>query len=1153
MYKRIVSLLMAAAMTFGSAALLPEGTFDIKTGITASAEGESSGVLNGEVKWELENGVLTLSRYDEHVMGLLPSYDKGKSPFYGRTDITSVVIMPSVQWSIGSYLFEDCKNLSSVTIPDTIDGIGEGAFSGCKSLEGITLSDNIYSIGKFAFTDSGLKSITIPKTITYIQEYAFSGCTSLEEVNIPDSVTRLDRYAFAGCTGLKDLKLPSSIETIGRGAFTYCPSVTEVTLPEGVKSIGENAFENCYGLKKMTLPSTLTSIGPGAFRKCQELSSINLPNNLKSIGFEAFEYCRNITSITLPNGLKTISNNAFSGTRITSITIPDSMTKIDDHAFSNCGVLTSITIPSSVETIGAAAFSNCHSLEKIVIPKGVKTIGSGAFGSCSSLKDISISNTVTLIADGAFQDCNSIKSITIPRSVKTLGRRAFYHCWGLTSFIVPNGVETIGEECFAKCKNIKSITIPGSVKSIGNGAFSECSELTSMTLPKGITSIGASMFKDCTKIRSITIPSTVTSVGNDAFNNCTAIKSLTLPSGVTSIGNGAFYNCTGLKDFRIPGKVTSIGDRAFYNCTALTGITIPSGVTSFGIEAFYNCMGLKSINIPKLTNTIGDRAFYLCTGIKTVTFPDTPISIGNKAFGFCKTNGEETKLPGFLIRCYWNSSAENYAKDNGLNYEIADAKHHAAKKATCTQNGNIEYWTYQGYYYSNGRLTSIIKKENIVTKATGHRWGAPTYTWSADNKTCTASRVCKNNKNHVQTETVSATAKTAKATCTTNGSATYTATFKNAVFKPQTKKVTLKATAHKLGAWRTTGYNVDKKTAVQTRKCLCGKNTETKVVKNAVVRYAGSDRAQTASLISSGMYKTADTVVLATGFDFHDALAAVPLASAYNAPLLLADRDNISAKTLAEIKRLKAKNVIVVASTNSKDQNGNDAAIKRKVYDQLKTLGVKVTKLVGNSYYETAKKVAQQLQKKTGKAPNYVFFTTDKNYADALSVSPVAAILKAPVFYVDPKGKLNANTTYYLKSVKSSVKKVFIVGGTNAVSNDVVTKIKAVLPGKTVQRFDGADRYATCVRINNAFKSTLTGDSVCIAKGYNFPDALAGGVFAAKNKAPLFLADKLDAKATISKTQANYLYIKNPSKLYIFGGENAVPTALVKTISKACV
>ena len=106
---------------------------------------------------------------------------------------------------------------------------------------------------------------------------------------------------------------------------------------------------------------------------------------------------------------------------------------------------------------------------------------------------------------------------------------------------------------------------------------------------------------------------------------------------------------------------------------------------------------------------------------------------------------------------------------------------------------------------------------------------------------------------------------------------------------------------------------------------------------------------------------------------------------------------------------------------------------------------------------------------------------------------------------------------------------------------------------KSATRFAGDDRYETCVLINKSFAKYLTGKSVCIAKGYNFPDALAGGVFAAKQKAPLFLADKLDDKATISKIQSDYLYAKNPSKLYIFGGETAVPTALVKTIAKACV
>ena len=214
---------------------------------------------------------------------------------------------------------------------------------------------------------------------------------------------------------------------------------------------------------------------------------------------------------------------------------------------------------------------------------------------------------------------------------------------------------------------------------------------------------------------------------------------------------------------------------------------------------------------------------------------------------------------------------------------------------------------------------------------------------------------------------------------------------------------------------------------------------------------------------------------------------------------------------------------------------------------------VKVTKLDGANYYATAKKVADQLKIKTKKAPTSVFITTDKNYADALSASPVAAILGAPILYVDPKASLNATTKNYLASIKKSVKNVYIVGGVNAVSAKVEKAILNTLGKKSATRFAGDNRYDTCVKINKAFAKTLTGKSVCIAKGYNFPDALAGGVFAAKQKAPLFLADKLDAKATLNNVQSSYLKSKNPNKLYIFGGETAVPTQLVKTIAKSCV
>ena len=516
----------------------------------------------------------------------------------------------------------------------------------------------------------------------------------------------------------------------------------------------------------------------------------------------------------------------------------------------------------------------------------------------------------------------------------------------------------------------------------------------------------------------------------------------------------------------------------------------------------------------------------------------------------------------------WKASIWTWAKDNKsctVKFVCANDKTHTTTKkttnitvkttaATCTTAGKKVYTakiTLNGKTYTNSKTVTL--------KAKGHSWNASTWTWAKDNKSCTVKFVCANNKSHTKTvKTTKITVKTTAATCTKAGKKVYTAKATlNGKTYTKTKTVTIKALGHKFSAWKTTSFNVDKKTAAQTRKCTRGDKTEKRTLKNAIVRFAGSNRAETAALISnagkSGMYKTASTVILATGFDFHDALAAVPLASAYNAPLLLADRDNLSDKTIAEIKRLKAKTVIVVATTTAKDQNGNKAAIGDNVYKQLKALKVTTVKLTGKTYYETAKKVADRLKAKTKKAPTSVFITTNKNYADALSASPVAAALKAPILYVDPKAKLNSVTKKYLTSIKSSVKKVYIAGGVNAVSKNVEKEVLSALGKKSATRFAGGNRYETCVKINKTFAKTLTGKSLCIAKGYNFPDALAGGVFAAKIKAPLFLADKLDAKATISKTQSSYLKSKNPSKLYIFGGETAVPTQLVKTIAKASV
>ena len=114
------------------------------------------------------------------------------------------------------------------------------------------------------------------------------------------------------------------------------------------------------------------------------------------------------------------------------------------------------------------------------------------------------------------------------------------------------------------------------------------------------------------------------------------------------------------------------------------------------------------------------------------------------------------------------------------------------------------------------------------------------------------------------------------------------------------------------------------------------------------------------------------------------------------------------------------------------------------------------------------------------------------------------------------------------------------------ISDDMAAKAAKALGLSKATRVFGANRYSTCVAVNNTFKSALTGTAVCVATGMDFPDALAGGVFAAKNSSPLFLAS-----GSLNTEQREYLKARTTNIIYVFGGTGAVPNALADKIAKA--
>ena len=216
----------------------------------------------------------------------------------------------------------DCKNITSIAIPDSVTSIGDYAFYYCPSLTNITIPDSVTEIGIYAFCKcTSLTSITIPNSVTEIKEGAFSNCTSLTSVTIPDSVTEIGNSAFSNCSSLTSVNIPNSVTSIGNGAFYGCTSLTSATIPDSVTEIGNFAFSNCDSLTSVTIPDSVTSIGERAFTYCTSLTSVTIGNGVTSIGEMAFTYCISLKEVyckptTPPTGGSGMFGSNASGRRI---------------------------------------------------------------------------------------------------------------------------------------------------------------------------------------------------------------------------------------------------------------------------------------------------------------------------------------------------------------------------------------------------------------------------------------------------------------------------------------------------------------------------------------------------------------------------------------------------------------------------------------------------------------------------------------------------------------------------------------------------------------------------------------------------------------------------------------------------------------------
>ena len=264
-------------------------------------------------------------------------------------------------------------------------------------------------------------------------------------------------------------------------------------------------------------------------------------------------------------------------------------------------------------------------------------------------------------------------------------------------------------------------------------------------------------------------------------------------------------------------------------------------------------------------------------------------------------------------------------------------------------------------------------------------------------------------------------------------------------------------------------------------------------------RISGKDRITTSVEISKSAYTTSENVVLASGFNFADALSAGQLASALDAPLLLSSQDKLDSQTKNEIDRLKAKKVYVVGGDNAISKTGIDTTLKSENID--------VTRLEGQDRYSTSQKVMEKTKEIIN--PEYLLIASGKNFPDALA---------ATGFFVNHKSVmvLSDGVTYPQSNLQE-----IAIGGKNQLP----------LKGFKGKRVSGKDRYETALEI--AKLSFDKNNNAILASGQVFADSLSAVSLTKKHNAPIILTQS----NSLTENAKKYLNGKN---VFIVGGEKTV-------------
>ena len=212
----------------------------------------------------------------------------GNNAFHSYCADVSQIEFPKTITDVGYQAFRGTEWLNSIQMTDYVM-IGDATLAYFRVKENaVVIPEGVKHIGAAFFRNSDITSVSIPTSVESISEKAFYYCTALSEINIPDTVDYIDIDAF---TGTPWLTMQEEFVIVGdQILLTYHGESEQVVLPENIRLIAPGAFANSI-IKEVVLPASVTKIGREAFSACLNLEKVNFPESIQVIETKAFIMC----------------------------------------------------------------------------------------------------------------------------------------------------------------------------------------------------------------------------------------------------------------------------------------------------------------------------------------------------------------------------------------------------------------------------------------------------------------------------------------------------------------------------------------------------------------------------------------------------------------------------------------------------------------------------------------------------------------------------------------------------------------------------------------------------------------------------------------------------------------------------------------------